>query len=164
MHKITRRLLAGAAGVGLTAGLGLTALPAEATHGPVTITRNCEDAGHVPYTVTVKFNYLYRDPAGVLRVSINPMVVKRPDGTAAEDAGVDLRLRVYSGTTKIQDRVWDGLDLDFAAPNQATFNPRNPRSVPGVSRVLVTVGTDGDGLGNCPVQWFTQPAGLDTRA
>lgn len=130
-------------------------------------TQTCDDVGNVPYTVSVDWNYRYDDPANVERVSVNPLRINRDDDDAgpAADAGVDLRYRVYTGNasgtvTRIQNKVYDGLDLDFAADDQATFNPRNPRARAGVTKVTVIVGTDGDGLGNCPLLTFTQPAGI----
>jgi hypothetical protein len=149
----------------------LVAVPAQAAVVPdgqgFIDTKTCEDAGEIPYTVSVDWNYRYDDPAGVRRVSVNPLVVERNDADAgpAADAGVDLRYRVYSGQPDgslvlIQDLSFDGLDLDFAADDQASFNPRNPRSRALVTRILVTVGTDGDGLGNCPVLTFRQPVGI----
>ena len=75
-----------------------------------------------------------------------------------------VRYRVYSnGISKIQDRSFDGVDLDFAADDQASFNPRNPRSNANDTKITVIVGTDGDGLGNCTLLTFVQPAGIAFR-
>lgn len=125
-------------------------------------TQRCHDAGNVGYQVSVDWNYRYEDPAGNQRVSVNPLRIKRADADfpRAADAGVDLRYRVYSTNTLIQNKLFDGVDLDFGADDQASFNPRNPRSNATVTRVTVIVGTDGDGLGNCPLLTFRQPAGI----
>jgi hypothetical protein len=165
-----RRLLASLVAVVLTALGLLIATPAQAAVVPdgqgFIDTQTCEDEGGIPYTVSVDWNYRYIDPAGNTRVSVNPLVVERDDADAgaAADAAVDLHFDVYSfGTAKIQHKRTT-VDLDFAADDQASFNPRNPRSDAGDTYIRVKVGTDGDGLGSCDWLYFDQPAGIDLRA
>lgn len=166
-----RKLLTGLSAAALTlAGLAL-ATPAQAAvvvDGQGFIdTQTCEDAGGIPYTVSVDWNYKYVDPNGTTRVSVNPLVVSRDDGEAgpAADAGLDLHFDVSShGTVRwTQHKVYSGLDLDFGIPNQASVNPRNPVSNANDTFIRVSVGTDGDGLGNCPWLTFVQPAGIGLR-
>lgn len=161
--------VAGAAA--LTAGLSLMAVPASAAVVPEGLgfvdTQTCEDQGGVPYTVSVDWNYKYENAAGNTFVSINPLRINRDDADAgpAADDGVDLHFDVQKGAahTNVQHKVYDGLDLDFAADDQASFNVRNTYSNAGVTRVRVKVGTDGDGLNNCPWLYFVQPAGIQDR-
>src|SRR5215212_8080463 len=116
--RITGAALGGVASLALLLG---GATPAQAAVVPDGVgfidTQTAEDAGGVPYTVSVDWNYKYVDAAGTTRVSVNPLVVRRDDGEAgaAADAGVDLHFDVYySGGATIQHKVYDGLDLDFA--------------------------------------------------
>jgi len=139
--------------------------PLSTPPGAITETIKVEDKGGVEYTLSVKWNYKYVDAAGTTRVSVNPLIIKRPDATAgpAEDDGVDTHWDVYSGTSQIQHKVYDGIDLDVAADDQVTFNPKNPKSNVGVTKIRIKVGTDGDGLGSSDWVFFNQPAGLPTR-
>lgn len=167
-----KRIMAAAGAAALTAGLTMLATQAQAAVVPdaqgFIDTQTCEDAGGIPYTVSVDWNYKYVDPAGTTRVSVNPLVIKRDDADAgpAADAGVDLHFDVSSnGTVRwTQHKLYNGLDLDFAADDQASFNPRNPVSNASDTFIRVKVGTDGDGLGNCPWLTFVQPAGIGLRA
>jgi hypothetical protein len=165
-----RKIFATLGGGALAIAGALVAVPAQAEVVPDDLgfieTLDCEDDGGVPYTVSVDWNYKYRDAADNTRVSVNPLVIERDDGDAgpAADAGVDLTYKVFShGTTLIQSRSFDGIDLDFAADDQASFNPRNPISDAGDTKITVIVGTDGDGLGNCPLLTFVQPVGIQFR-
>lgn len=166
-----RKLLTGFSAAALTITGLIFATPAQAAVVPdgqgFIDTQTCEDAGGIPYTVSVDWNYKYDDPAGTRRVSVNPLVVSRDDGDAgpAADAGVDLHFDVSShGTVRwTQHKVYNALDLDFAVDDQASFNPRNPVSNAADTFIRVSVGTDGDGLGNCPWLTFVQPAGIGLR-
>jgi hypothetical protein len=165
-----RKILATLGGGVLALAGALVAVPAQAVVVPDDLgfidKQTCEDDGGVPYKVKVDWNYKYVDPAGTTRVSVNPLVIKRSDADAgpAADAGVDLVYRVYShGTTLIQSQSFDGFDLDFGVDDQASFNPRNPVSDAGDTKITVIVGTDGDGLGNCPLLTFVQPVGIQFR-
>lgn len=146
--------------VGLTAPAGAVIYKLE--DGGKREKLKCEDAGSVPYKVSVDWHKKYRDANLTLRVDVDNLVIRRSDADAgpAADAGVDVRMRVYSINTKIQDLTLDGADLDFGIDDQLTLNPRNPRSRADVTRISVVVGTDGDGLGNCPLLTFYQPPGL----
>lgn len=165
-----RKILATLGGVALALAGALVAVPAQAEIVPDDLgfidKQSCEDDGGIFYKVKVDWNYKYVDAAGNTRVSVNPLVIRRPDADAgpAADAGVDLNYRVVSrGTTVIQNQSFDGIDLDFGVDDQASFNPRNPISDAGDTFIRVVVGTDGDGLGNCPALFFIQPPGIDFR-
>jgi hypothetical protein len=64
------------------------------------------------------------------------------------------------GVKIIQHKVYDNIDLDVAADDQASFNPRNPVSNIGDTDVRVKVGTDGDGKPSSAWLYFVQPDGL----
>lgn len=168
---MVRKILALVIGGALALASLLISLPANAEivpdDGGFIDTQTCEDAGGVPYTVSAHWRFKYEDPAGKTRVSLI-FVVERDDGDAgpAADAGVDLHWDVSShGTVRwTQHRIIDGLDLDFAADDQATINARNPISDANDTFLRVKVGTDGDGLDNCEWLYFIQPAGIEFRA
>lgn len=171
MKNHLRAILGGTSAAAIITAGAVLATPAQADVVASELgfidTQTCEDAGGVPYTVSVDWNYKYEDAAGVTRVSVNPLVVERDDADAgkAADAGVDLHFDVGDRGFKanVQHKLFDGLDLDFAADDQASFNPRNPRSNAGLTQVRVKVGTDGDGLANCPWLTFVQPSGIGDR-
>ena len=170
---IIRRALAGLAGLGLTAALSLAALPAQA----VTQAAACNDGGGIRYDASVDWNYRYEATGDVIRASVSNLRIERLDSEIrADDAGFDVRIRVYSTNTKIQDKFFDGYDPAATADAQLTagvqpahfavFNPANPVSngdrvgiADGYSKVVLTIGTDSDGLGDCSIT-FRQPDGL----
>ena len=162
--------------------LALVALPAQAAipvDGTVAegqgfvVTKSTVDAGGVKYTISVDWNkkYVYQ---GVTRVSVNPLVVYRSDANVLatgnpEDAGLDLHFdAVNSSGTIIQHKVFDAIDLDAEADNQASFNPANVRSNANdpddpddpFSYYRVKVGTDADGFGSSQWVIFDQPSGI----
>lgn len=159
-----RKLLTATATAALTAAGALIALPAQAV---VTQSGGCNDGGGIHYSATVDWNYRYESTSGV-RASVSNLDIRRLDSEIrADDAGFDIRLRVYSTNTLIQNKVFDGYD-PTAGPgyHYVKLNPANPRSngdVPDVadtySKVVLTIGTDADGLGDCTIT-FRQPAGL----
>lgn len=159
-----RKLLTATATAALTAAGALIALPAQAV---VTQSGGCNDGGGIHYSATVDWNYRYESTSGI-RASVSNLDIRRADSEIrADDAGFDIRLRVYSTNTLIQNKVFDGYDpTDQGAYHNVVLNPANPRSngdVPDVadtySKVVLTIGTDADGLGDCTIV-FRQPAGL----
>lgn len=169
MSKIKRAVaMAGAAA--LTAGLTMlgtgtaSAAVVEDANGFVD-TKTLVDDGGVPYVVSVDWNKLYRDAAGTLRASVNPLVVKRTDASVIaagepEDAGLDIHWDVINPSGYFnQHKNLNNVDLDFAADNVATFNPRNPKAHGAGAVIRVRVGTDGDGLGSSDWAYFRQSAG-----
>ena len=170
---IIRRASAVLAGLGLTAGLGLAALPAQA----VTTSGGCNDGGGIRYTASVDWNYRYESVNEVIRASVSNLDIRRADSEIrADDAGFDITLRVYSTNTLIQKKIFDGYDPTLNTNGTATtaddfhqviLNPANPRSNgddpadagDSYSKVVLTIGTDADGEGNCTIT-FRQPAGL----
>lgn len=164
--------VAGAAA--LTAGLSLMATPASAAVVPEGVgfveTVTLTDDGGVPYTVSVDWNYKYKDPAGTIRVSVPDITIKRSDSAVIdagepEDAGLDVHYDVSShGTVRWTQHVnLDNVDMDAGVDNQWTKNPRNPISDAGDTFIRVRVGTDGDGLGSSDFYYFYQPEGIGTK-
>jgi hypothetical protein len=183
-NKIAARaaalLAAAAIPVALSALPAQAAIPADGTVADgqgFIVTKSIEDAGGVKYTISVDFNYKYTYQ-GVTRVSVNPLTVYRSDANVLatgnpEDAGLDLHFdAVNSSGTIIQHKVYDAIDLDAAADNQASFNPANVRSNADdpddeddpFSYYRVKVGTDGDGKGSSVWVIFPQPAGIGFKA
>ena len=164
---IIRRALAALAGLGLTAGLALTALPAQA----VTQAGACNDGGGIRYTASVDWNYRYEvrqrcDPGQ----RVQPRIRRADSEIRADDAGFDVALRVYSTNTLIQNKFFDGYDPAASGHSYHhghCLNPANPRSngddpagiADSYSKVVLTIGTDSDGQGNCTIT-FRQPDGL----
>ena len=125
------------------------------------------DAGGVKHTFKVTWGKKYKDPAGTIRVQAYDLKVIRSDaateaGGEPADAGADVYFRVSShGTVRwTQNKVYDGIDLDFSTDDQVTFNPRNPVSDVGDTFIQIKAGVDGDGLGNTRWVTFVQPVGL----
>lgn len=136
------------------------------TTGSIVEKVSVKDAGGVQYDLSIQWNNRYNDPAGTLRASVSKLKIHRSDAQVIdagepEDAGLDLHYDVYNPSgNQIQHRVFDDINLDDAADNVATYNPRNPKSGADAAKVRVKVGTDGDGLGSSRWVIFYQPAGL----
>jgi hypothetical protein len=188
---IVKRLFVGATGLAVLGAGALFATPAQAAipadgvyvdtdtdgagpldtaDGSILVVKTAKDDGGIPYHFAVKWVKKYRDPAGTLRVSVPSLVVYRSDGDVTakgqpEDAGADIHFDVRDhGTTIIQHKNLNNVDLDAAADNRVTFNPRNPVSDVGDTDIRVRAGTDGDGLGASDWVYFVQPEGLPTPA
>lgn len=172
MSKIRK----GLAALTAVAGLGVSALIATPANA-VTSSGGCNDGGGIRYTASVDWNYRYESTNDVIRASVSNLDIRRADTEIrADDAGFDVRIKVYSTNTLIQHKFFDGYDSaandndtvttadDF---HQAVFNPANPVSngddpasaTDTYSKVVLTIGTDSDGLGDCSIT-FRQPAGL----
>lgn len=176
MKSRIKAILGGTSAAALTIGLGLLAVPAQADvdgaqstdpiSGAITEKVTVKDAGGVAYDLTIKWNKRYKDAAGTLRASVNPLTIHRSDAQVIdagepEDAGLDLHFDVINPSgTIIQHRVFDDVNLDDGADNVVSYNPRNPKSDADAAKVRVKVGTDGDGLGSSRWVIFYQPAGL----
>jgi hypothetical protein len=146
------------------------ATTADVDLGGVLQTATCRDGGDIAYKITLKWNYLYVDAAGVTRASLSNLVISRAWDSRADDEGIDLHFDVYQnppGTqplVQIQHKLYDGLELiegsGTARDHTVAFNPRNPISNPADSFLRIKVGTDNDGKTNCPWIYFIEPSGL----
>lgn len=164
MIKILRGLLA--ALVAAAFAFALTGSSAQAAPvGGVNQSRACTDGGGVLYQARLHWNYRYTDHAGNERASVDPLQFGTSEDT--DGAAIDNRVRVYSwhdsdsALHKIQDRIHfegeDGNDSPLVA--DVSMNPKNPLDFVGKSKVTLVIGTDGDGKGNCKVE-FLEPEGL----
>jgi len=134
--------------------------PATARTETVTV----EDGGGVDYKISIRWNEKYKDAAGVWRVSVSHLKVQRLPGQApSADDGLDAHFDVQQGVshTIIQHKVYDGLDLGDDL--SVTFNPRNPRSNIGDTRIRIKVGTDDDGKTNSRWVYLYQLGGIPVR-
>jgi hypothetical protein len=177
MHSVAKRAL----GIGAGVALSLTALTVGSAQAAVPITTTADDVGFiqtatveddggVAYTISVDWNYKYKDPAGATRVSLNPLKITRSDSELvdaglAEDSGLDVHFDVSShGTVRwTQHKLIDNADMDYGVDNQWSYNPRNPISDASDTFIRVRVGTDGDGLGSSDFVYFYQPEGIGPK-
>jgi hypothetical protein len=176
MKKIFRGLLAavaaGSFAVALTSAPAQAAIPTDGTTtdpvtGAVTQVKSAVDKGGVKHTFKIVWTKEYKDPVGKIRASVPTLTDYRSDeltvaGGESADAGEDVIFAVSShGTVRwTQYKNFDGIDLDDAADDQVSFNPRNPVSDEGKTFIKIQAGVDGDGAGNTPFVYFYQPAGL----
>jgi hypothetical protein len=174
-----RKILYPILGVLLAVVGALFAVPAQAVAPTITTTPDgvgfiqtatVEDDGGVAYTISVDWNYKYKDPAGATRVSLNPLTITRSDSELAdaglaEDSGLDVHFDVSShGTVHWTQHVLiDNANMDAGVDNQWSYNPRNPISDASDTFIRVRVGTDGDGLGSSDFVYFYQPEGIGTK-
>lgn len=171
--KVRKALVGGVSAAALAlGGLALGAAPAQAATNVVQ-NGSCVDGGGVLYSASIKWNYRYVGTGDVVRASVSDLEIRRSDTEVrADDSGFDVGIKVYngspSGSTLIQNKFFDAYD-PAAGPgyHYAKFNPANPVSNgdrvgvnDSYSFVVVKVGTDSDGFGDCTIT-FKQPDGLD---
>lgn len=153
-----RALTVSGVAAGLTAGLALAWSPAEAA---ITQTSSCVDGGGVRWTSRAIWGGVYQAADGAQRVSVDYA------GWTTSKAGTvptDSSVRTYdSAGALVQSLPWTG-GMDYGAGSvYKVRNPMNPVSAPGRAKVTVTLGVDGDGLGNCTMT-FTQPQTVSPTA
>lgn len=145
------KILAGLAAAGLTLGLVTISSPAEAAEIQ---SASCVDGGGVRWSAQANWGDVYEDVEGDSRVSIDYAGwTTNKAGTVLTDSSV----RTYDGAgVQLQSLDWTG-EMDYESGSvYKSRNPKNPISAPGKAKVTVTLGVDGDGLGDCTVT-FTQP-------
>jgi hypothetical protein len=135
---------------GLTVGLVTITPPADAA---VTQSATCADEGGIRWSSRAIWGDTYVDAEGDRRVSVDYVGwTTTKAGTVPTDSSV----RTYDGNgTRLQSLDWTGVK-DYGSEYESR-NPMNPVSSPGKSKITVTLGLDGDGLGDCTVT-FTQPS------
>jgi len=116
-------------------------------------TSSCVDGGGVQWTAKAIWGPTYS--AG----DVTKVIIDYAGWTTSRAGTVptDSWLRTYDGARNLlQTRAATG-GFDYGAGTRyQALNPLNPPSAPGAAKVTVTLGLDGDGLGNCTVT-FTQP-------
>ena len=135
--------------VALVAGL-LVAVPATAA---TTQTKSCVDGGGHTWTGKVTWGDEYTS-SGVRKVVADYAGWT----TEREVIPTDSAVRTYDGAgSLVQTLTWTGeFDYNSGASYRAR-NPLNPPSAPGRTRIVVALGVDGDGYGDCAMT-FTQPS------
>ena len=173
MNKILTGAIGAAATLAATFGL---VSPAQAATN-ITQHRQCVDGSGNTWDVYAEWRGVYTDSAGVTRASIDRVYWTSLD--IDEGDGTDYQVRTYSGSTLIQTLSADGAEINYSndqiagldgatttnystlstGPGGQLRNPQNPRHLPGRSHIIVSLGEDGDGLGDCEV-WFYEPNNL----
>ena len=147
---LRKALAIGAAGV-LAAAFAITgSTPAVAA---TTQTASCIDGSGVRWTAKATWGSTY-SAGGVSKVVIDYA------GWTANRAGTlrtDSWVRTYDGAgTLLSTLTWTGPFNYATSTAYKARNPVDPPSAPGAAKVTVTLGVDGDGLGNCALT-FVQP-------
>ena len=153
---LRRAIAFGVAGA-CAAAFALTALtPAAAA---TTQTATCVDGSGVRWLAKAIWGNTYSS-GGVRKVRIGYA------GWTTNRAGAvrtDSRVRSYDGTGKrLRTLTWTGAFNYASGTAYKSRNPLNPTSAPGAAKITVTLGVDGDGLGNCTMT-FTQPGATAPR-
>jgi hypothetical protein len=119
---------------------------------------SCVDGGGRTWSSRVVWGDEYSDSAGVRRVRVDSAAWTTNGRIVPTDAAV----RTYDGGgTRLQRLKWTGRHDYLNGTSWLSWNPADPPSAPGKARVAVTLGIDGDGLGNC-TKSFVQPSGATT--
>lgn len=141
------------------AGLDKAIHPGTEEDTYVRITKTVTDAGGQDFSVSVLFTETYLTEAGNFRVGakvyINALGTDL-DNDGPGDGGLDARVKVLqgyaNGTTKlIQDKSFDGVSDPFV------FDCANPLNRPGVTKILISAGTNDDGYRNSDYATIVQP-------
>lgn len=136
--------------------LGLVAATASSPEPAAAVVRSgsCVDGGGVRWEVAVTWGSTYTVD-GVTKVSLD-----RAAWTTAKPGLVptDSRVRTYRPSGRLlQDLTWSGA-VDYRGGTVwRSRNPANPASAPGRTKVVLTLGVDGDGFSSCSVT-VVQPA------
>ncbi len=151
------RSLARGLTVVLVSALVVVVVPAGAT-AATTQTSSCTDGGKHRWKGRAVWGAVYRDAAGVKRVSMSAV---RFTSAAKDATTVDYSIKGYDGAGK---RIYHVTQQDRAFKFRGgtvylTRNPRNPPSAPGKAKIVLSVGDGNDGRGNCTMT-FVQPAAV----
>ena len=140
-----RRLTAALATLG--AALGLAALPPAPASAASVQQASCVDGGGVRWDVTVTWGATYVS-GGTTKVALDRAAWTTRAGVVPTDS----RVRTYDGSgRRLQDLTWSG-SFDYRGGAAIRYrNPVNPPSAPGQVKLVLSLGVDGDGFGNCSV-------------
>jgi Calcineurin-like phosphoesterase len=134
--------------------LGLVAVPA---HANTTVTGSCTDGGGIVWQTKVEWKGTYVS-SGVTKVSVDYAGWTTNRGSTATDSIV----KSYGPDGKLLSTLRRTAAFDYKSGNAYDArNPANPPSSPGKSKVTITLGRDGDGLGNCTVTYLQPSTSAD---
>lgn len=145
------------------AGLAVAAstMAGSSVQDVVTQSATCIDGGGVRWNTRAVWGKDYRAADGALRASID---YAGWTTTRLGRVPTDSSVRSYDGSgVRVQELTWTGRSDYRSGSAYKVANPLNPPSAPGRARVTVTLGLDGDGMGDCTVT-FTQPGQASTRS
>lgn len=150
-----KRIASGLA-LALTAALLTSGTPS--AEAATTQTASCVDGGGIRWSAKVVWGATYTSADGVKRIGMDyaGWTTSAP-GTVPTDSSV---ATYNSSDTRLQSLAWTGPYDYRSGATYKVRNPRNPPSAPGLARVSITLGVDGDGSGNCTMT-FVQPGNPD---
>lgn len=147
-HLVVAVTTVAAAAAGLVLG-------APAARAVTTQTATCVDGGGTRWQVRVVWGAVYLNSAGVTRAAVDSAGWTTG---AVGPLATDARVRTYDGAGTLLQDLRSSLAPDYRSGTVfSSRNPVNPPSAPGLARVVITLGVDGDGFGDCSVT-LTQPA------
>ena len=125
-----------------------------AASAATTQTATCVDGGGVRWNSKAEWGAVYTAASGAATITMNYA------GWTTTKSGMvktDSIVKTYDGSgSLLQTLSWTGSYAYGSGTAYKARNPLNPPSSPGKSKVVVTLGVDGDGFGSCSVT-FTQP-------
>lgn len=117
-------------------------------------TSACSDGGGTAWSTMTHWGGTYVDASGTTRVTNNYVAWT----TNHEWRPTQTTVRTYDGSGKLLQTLFRERGFDYnAGTSRDARNPLDPPSSPGRAKVVLTVGTDGDGKSDCTVT-FVQPA------
>jgi hypothetical protein len=145
-----RRLVPVTALAAVLSATSLSAVPAAVT---VDQRSSCVDGGGQKWQSGVAWGDEYTDTAGVKRVRVDSASWT----TNGRTLGTDATVRIFDGSGKrVQQLKWTGRADYRDGSSWRRENPADPPSAPGKARVVMRLGLDGDGKGDCQTT-FVQP-------
>jgi hypothetical protein len=126
-----------------------------ATASTLDVSGGCADKGGVWWQTLIKWGRPYLEVStGTVRVPVDYVGWT----TNARTIPTDSMVYSYGPDGTLQSQQALSATIDYVGGTRySARNPRNPISGPGLSRIRVVLGKDGDGLGNCAVT-STQPS------
>lgn len=142
-HPAVRRL-----GLILAAALAVLGVTVPGVHAATTVTTtgSCIDGGGLVWRTKVVWNGTYTDANGVTRVSVDYAGWTTTLGAVPTDSVV----KTYDGAGQLLQTLSRTASVDYK--NGTVYGARNPLNPPsGAPRIVIALGRDGDGFGNCRV-------------
>lgn len=140
----------------LMLGVGAVA-PAQA----VEQTSSCTDGGGTSWQTLTRWGGTYVDASGTTRITNNYVAWT----TKAEMRPTQTTVRSYDGSGKLLQTLFRERAFDYAGGTlRDSRNPLDPPSAPGRAKIVLTVGTDGDGKSDCTMTFVQPPAVTPTAS